>query len=65
MPLMFQIYWKKLKSMNGAKLIASNPCIELWFLLHYKNQTASINGKDCIKELENRNRNSYLIAESI
>jgi len=40
-------------------LIASNPCMELWFLLHYKNQTASISSQDCIRELSKRNRNSY------
>jgi len=37
----------------------SQATIELWFLLHYKNQTASISTKDCIKELENRNRIPY------
>jgi len=40
-------------------LIASNPSMELWFLLHYKNQTASISSQDCIRELSKRNRNSY------
>ncbi len=50
---------QKLQSIKGTKLIASNPCIELWFLLHYKNQTGFISGKDCIKELNNRNRNTY------
>ncbi len=51
---------QKLQSVRRAKLIASNPSIELWFLLHYKTQTAFISTKDCIKELENRNRRSYL-----
>lgn len=27
---------EKLKSIQAAVLIASNPSIELWFLLHYK-----------------------------
>jgi len=49
----------KLQSIKGAKLIASNPCIELWFLLHYKNQSTYITGNECEKELENRNRNPY------
>ncbi len=49
----------KLTKMDSAKLVASNPTIELWFLLHYKNQTATLTGNDCIKELNNRNRNSY------
>ena len=49
----------KLKRIDSAILIASNPAIELWFLLHYKNQTAYITEDDCIRELNNRNRNSY------
>ncbi|TVQ90220.1 MAG: RloB domain-containing protein [Bacteroidetes bacterium] len=52
-------FLQRLHSIKGAKLIASNPCIELWFLLHYKNQTTFINGKDYIKEIENRNRTPY------
>jgi len=50
---------EKLKSIKSAILIASNPSIELWFLLHYKNQTANILTDTCIKELSNRNRNIY------
>lgn len=50
---------EKLKSMNSAILIVSNPTIELWFLLHYKNQTACITADNCIRELSNRNRNEY------
>ena len=50
---------ERLKAIRSALLIASNPSIELWFLLHYKNQTANITTKDCIKELSNRNRNVY------
>ncbi|MDL2228243.1 RloB family protein [Odoribacter sp. OttesenSCG-928-L07] len=45
----------RLKEIN-AKLLLSNPCIELWFLLHYKNQTASLSSQDCLRELRNRNR---------
>jgi hypothetical protein len=50
---------EKLKEIPSAVLIASNPSIELWFLLHYKNQTGITTTKDCIKELSNRNRNTY------
>ncbi|MFN8256488.1 MAG: RloB family protein [Bacteroidales bacterium] len=50
---------ERLKAIKSAELIVSNPSIELWFLLHYKNQTANITTKDCIKELSNRNRNTY------
>lgn len=48
-----------LKSIKSVILLISSPSIELWFLLHYKNQTASITTRECIKELENRNKNSY------
>jgi hypothetical protein len=50
---------EKLRKIDFAELIISNPCIELWFLLHYKNQTAHITTSECIKEVSNRNRNTY------
>ncbi|MBN2892907.1 MAG: RloB domain-containing protein [Bacteroidales bacterium] len=50
---------EKLKKIKNTVLIASNPSIELWFLLHYKNQKAEISATECIKELCNRNRNTY------
>ncbi len=49
----------KLKKFKSAILIASNPSIELWFLLHYKNQKVAITTDECIKELSKRNRNKY------
>ena len=49
----------RLKLIDNALLLASNPSIELWFLLHYKNQTAGITTKECIKELSNRNKINY------
>jgi len=49
----------KLEKINKTILIVSNPTIELWFLLHYKNQTATLTGDDCIRELSKRNRNNY------
>jgi len=51
---------ENLKTIKTAILIASNPSIELWFLFHYKNQTAKLTTKDCMKELSNRNRNTYI-----
>jgi len=50
---------EKLKSIKSAVLIASNPSIELWFLLHYKNQTANLTTDYCIRQLCSRNRNTY------
>lgn len=49
----------KLKKIDSTILIASNPSVELWFLLHYKNQTSEIATDNCIRELSNRNRNDY------
>lgn len=42
---------EKLKSCN-AEWLCSNPCIELWFLLHSKNQTAEISTDKCVSELK-------------
>jgi hypothetical protein len=50
---------ERLLQIKDTILIASNPSIELWFLLHYKNQQAEISASECIKELSNRNRNIY------
>ena len=46
----------RLKKIKSAELLVSNPSIELWFLLHYKNQTAHIGSIDCCREMNNRNR---------
>ena len=50
---------ERLRKITKGKLLASNPSIELWFLLHYKNQTANITEAECIRQLSNRNRNTY------
>ena len=50
---------ERLKKIDNSTLIVSNPAIELWFLLHYKNQKAELSVDDCIRELSNRNRNNY------
>ncbi len=49
----------RLLAVPNTTLFLSNPCIELWFLLHYKNQQAALTEADCIRELSNRNRNNY------
>ncbi len=36
---------------NNICIIVSNECLELWFLLHFKNQTAYINREDIFKSL--------------
>ena len=41
---------QKLKNCK-ATFLCSNPCIELWFLLHCKNQSSFIQTNKCIDEL--------------
>jgi len=41
----------KLHKINKVSLILSNPCFELWYLLHFKNQTTEISSEDCISAL--------------
>ena len=42
---------EKLEKIKNTTLLVSNPCIELWFLLHYKDQTASISTENCVKKV--------------
>jgi hypothetical protein len=49
----------RLKKIPSVILITSNPAIEIWFLLHYKNQTTYITEDECIRQLSNRNQNNY------
>ena len=39
---------------NGIKLAISNPCIELWFLLHFANQTAYIERREATRLAKER-----------
>jgi hypothetical protein len=50
----------RLSSIRVATLLVSNPCIELWYLLHFKNQSSSITEDDCIRQISNRNRSTYV-----
>ena len=50
---------KKLLEMDGI-LLGSNPCIELWFLLHYKDQTGFISSDKCKnKEIQGNHCSNY------
>ena len=42
---------KRLQSIKGAKIIASNPCLEFWYLLHCMDQKAPISSADCLSAL--------------
>lgn len=46
---------ERLCKIKDCKLLLNNPCIEFWFLLHYKNHSAACEEALCIKELRNRN----------
>ena len=35
---------------NDINLAVSNPCIELWFILHYRRQTGHIEGRDAQRD---------------
>ncbi|MDR2971984.1 MAG: RloB family protein, partial [Bacteroidales bacterium] len=43
---------KKLKQIRNAELLLSNPCFEIWYLLHFQTQTAELASAQCISELE-------------
>jgi len=47
---------EKLQKISDSVLLTSNPCIELWFLLHFRNQTANINCSVCNRELKAKAR---------
>ena len=43
---------EQLQKIPNAELIVSNPCIELWFLLHYQDQKSEISSYKCIRKLQ-------------
>ncbi len=42
---------QELRELEGI-LLVSNPCIELWFVLHYRDQRANISSPNCIRTLK-------------
>ena len=46
---------EKIKKLKNIELLLSNPCIELWFLLHYEGHRAYIDSKGCVRKLEKKN----------
>jgi hypothetical protein len=44
----------KLKAIKNTVLLSSNPCFELWYLLHFQEQKAAITSNACNTELKNR-----------
>ena len=43
---------EQLQKIPNAELLVSNPCMELWFLLHYQDQKSEISSDRCIKKLQ-------------
>ena len=43
---------EQLQKIPNAELLVSNPCVELWFLLHYQDQKSEISSDKCIKKLQ-------------
>jgi len=43
---------ERLMSITEVIVLASNPNIELWFLLHYRNQMAQISSHNCRRDLK-------------
>ena len=41
-----------LQSIPDAVLLVSNPCIELWYLLHFEECHAELTQNACIKKLK-------------
>lgn len=41
----------RLRKIPDATLLCSNPCVELWLLLHYAEQRAEISSADCVAKL--------------
>ncbi|MCM1030034.1 MAG: RloB family protein [Oscillibacter sp.] len=45
---------ERLQKFSDTTLLVSNPCIELWFLLHYEDSYAELSSDACIKKLKNK-----------
>lgn len=43
---------ERLQKIKGATIIASNPCLELWYLLHFVDQKAEITSPQCLSVLK-------------
>ncbi|MDR0560476.1 MAG: RloB family protein [Prevotellaceae bacterium] len=46
-----QVIVDKLQKINKVNLLLSNPCFELWYLLHFQEQKAELTTDECVKKL--------------
>lgn len=53
--LMFDIdvpgMFERLNRIKDVTLLLSNPCVEYWFILHYKDVYAELNSAECVAKL--------------
>ena len=43
--------FERLQKVPGATLLCSNPCFELWLLLHFTEQNAELTSEECVNRL--------------
>lgn len=43
--------FERLHKVPGATLLCSNPCFELWLLLHFTEQNAELTSEECVNRL--------------
>ena len=43
---------EQLQKIPNAELLVSNPCVELWFFLHYQEQKAEITSEKCVQKYQ-------------
>lgn len=48
---------ERLQCIKDSVLLVSNPCLELWFLLHYEDCRLELTTDDCIRHLKSRDCN--------
>jgi hypothetical protein len=41
-----------LQAIKNTILLSSNPCFELWYLLHFQEQKSSITSNECVQKLK-------------
>ena len=44
---------ERLNTIKNVTLLCSNPCFELWYLLHLQGQNTEITSTECIRKLKN------------
>ena len=43
---------ERLRKIKDAVLLLSNPCVEFWFLLHYKDVASELTSAECVARLK-------------